>query len=91
MFHLDRFNGICNALHDIFGKIYVPNKTEHKNIRVFNMITRINELETLIKLVFFEFKYKFDGIKYGTRIKSGIIINPFSKHQYPGRPKDVPI
>ena len=37
---LDRCNGSCNTLN---AKIYVQNKTEDVNIKVFSMITVINE------------------------------------------------
>ena len=43
---LDRYNGSCNTPDDPSGKIYAPNKTETVNLKVFNMMTRINESKT---------------------------------------------
>ena len=43
---LDRWVGSCNALNDLSNKVCVPNKTENLNLRVFNIITRINESKT---------------------------------------------
>ena len=44
--NLDRCNGSCNTFNDLPNKVCVPNKTEDLNLRVFNMITGINELKT---------------------------------------------
>ena len=44
---LDRCVESCNALNDLPNKVCVPNKTENFNLRVFNMITGINESKTL--------------------------------------------
>ena len=38
----------------------IPNKTENLKLRVFNVITRINESKTLTKHIPCEFKHKFD-------------------------------
>ena len=38
-----------NAVDDLSTKIYVPSKTKGINVKVFNMITRINEDKALIK------------------------------------------
>ena len=46
---LDRSVGSCNTLNDLPNKVCVPNKTEDSNLSVFNMITGINESETLTK------------------------------------------
>ena len=47
---LDRCNGSCNTLSNISSKICIPNKPEHVNLNVFNLITRINESKTLINI-----------------------------------------
>ena len=39
---LDRCVGSCNTINDLSNKVCVPNKTEHLNLSVFNMITVIN-------------------------------------------------
>ena len=36
--NLERFNGNCNTLHDLSNRTCIPNKTEDKNLSVFNMI-----------------------------------------------------
>ena len=36
---LDGFNGRFNTLDDPFGKIYVSNKREEVNLKIFNMLT----------------------------------------------------
>ena len=41
--NLDRCMESCNSLNDLFNKVCVPNKTEHLNLSVFNMIRGINE------------------------------------------------
>ena len=46
---LDRCAGRCNTLNDLSNKVCVPNKTEDLNLSVFNIITGINELKTLLK------------------------------------------
>ena len=42
MISLDKCNGSCNAVNDLSTKIRVPSKTKDVNMKVFNMITRIN-------------------------------------------------
>ena len=49
MISLDKFSGICNSVDDISTKICVSSKTKDKNIKVFNMITNINESKTMVK------------------------------------------
>ena len=39
---LDRCVGSCNTVNDLSNKIYVQNKTEDLNLRVFNIITGTN-------------------------------------------------
>ena len=41
--NLDRCAVSCNTLTDLSNKVSVPNKTEHLNLGVSNMITGINE------------------------------------------------
>ena len=52
MVSLDKCNGIGNTLNDFSSGICVLNKTGLVNFSVFNMITRINESETLKKDIF---------------------------------------
>ena len=51
----------CNTLNHLSNKVCVPNKTEHSNLNVFNMITGMNELKTLTKHISCKCKCKFDG------------------------------
>ena len=37
------YDGSCNTLTKISGRICVPNKTEDVNLSVFNLITSKNE------------------------------------------------
>ena len=48
---LDRSVGSCNTLNDLSNKVCIPNKTEDLNLRVFNLITGMNESKTLPKLI----------------------------------------
>ena len=58
---LDRCVESCYALNDLTNKVCVPNKTENFNLRVFNMITGINESKTLTMNI--SCKSKCDCIK----------------------------
>ena len=49
MVSLDKCSGSCNAAVDLSTKLCVPNKAKDLNLKIFNMITRINETTTLIK------------------------------------------
>ena len=60
---LDRCVGSWNTLNNLPYKLCVPNETEYINLRVFNMITRINKSKTLTKLISCKCKCKFDGKK----------------------------
>ena len=61
---LDKYFETCSTLDDLTNKICVPNKTEDLNLRVFNMITGINESKTLTKHISCECKRKFDERKF---------------------------
>ena len=56
---LDRCVGSWNTLNILPYKLCVPNETEYINLRVFNMITRINKS----KIILCKCKCKFDGKK----------------------------
>ena len=60
---LDRCVGSCNTLNDLSNKLFIPNKTEDLNLSVFNIITCINELQTLTKNISCKRKRKLDGTK----------------------------
>ena len=45
--NLDRCVGSCNTLDDLPSRICVPNETEDLNLHVFNMITRIKNINKI--------------------------------------------
>ena len=58
---LDRYAESCNTLNDLYNnKVCVQNKMENLNLSVFNIITGINELKKLTKLISCECKCRFD-------------------------------
>ena len=63
---LDRRIKSYNTLNNLSNKVCVPNKIEDLNLRVFNMITAINESKTLTKYISCEFKCKFAVAKYNS-------------------------
>ena len=63
MVKLDRYVGSCNTLNDLSKKVCVPNKTEDLDLSMLNIITGINESNTLTKHISCEWKYKFDERK----------------------------
>ena len=50
-------------LEVVSNKVCIPNKTEDLNLRLFNMITGINESKTLAKHASCKCKCKLDGKK----------------------------
>ena len=60
---LDRYVGSCKTLNDLSNKACLPNKTDDLNLKIFNMIARINELKTLAKHISCECKCRFDERK----------------------------
>ena len=55
--------GSCSTLNDLPNKVFVPNKTEDSNLRMFTLATGKNESKTLTKHVSCECQCKFDGTK----------------------------
>ena len=72
---LDRCVGSCNTLNNVSNKLCIPNKTKDLDWSAFNMITGINELETLIEHIWCKCKCRFDRKKYIIQINGRIIIN----------------
>ena len=60
---LDRCVGSCDTMNDLPNKVCVPNKAEDLNLRVFNMITGVNESKTFTKHISCKYKCRFDGRK----------------------------
>ena len=61
MISLDKSNGICNVVDDLYMKICIPSETKDVNVMEFNMMTRINEVKILIKHILCNCKCKFDS------------------------------
>ena len=49
MISLDKCHESCNVVDDLSTKIYVLSQTKHLTLKLFNIITRINEAKTLVK------------------------------------------
>ena len=60
MISLVKCDGFCNSADDLSAKVCVPSETKGVNVKVFNMIRRINETKTLVKSISHDFKCKFD-------------------------------
>ena len=74
MISLDKCYESCNAVNDLSTKICVPSKTKDVNVKVFNMITRINEAKTLVKHVYVIVNAN-SIVQLVIQIKNGIIVN----------------
>ena len=61
MISLDKCNGSCNAADNLSTKIGLPGKTKDVNVKVFNMIKRINEAKTLVKHFSYDCYCKFNS------------------------------
>ena len=60
MFNWDIYHDIYNTLDDPFGIICVLTKKDDVNLKVFNMITRINKSKALTKHISCEYKCKIN-------------------------------
>ena len=58
---LEKCNGSCNTANVLATKISVQTKTKDINVKVFNMIRRINGVKALIKPISCNWKCKFDS------------------------------
>ena len=61
MISLDKCNGSCNVVDGLSTKICVPSQIKNENIKVFKIITKIYEAETLIKHTSCYCNHKFNG------------------------------
>ena len=59
MISFDKCNGSCNTFDNFSSEVSGPNKKQNANVEVFNMITKINEVKTLITHILYGCKYKF--------------------------------
>ena len=57
------YSGSCNTLNDWSNKVCVSSKTKDLNLRVFHVITGINESKTLASHISCECECKFDERK----------------------------
>ena len=57
----DKFSGTCKTAIDLSTKICVLSKKTDVNVKVFDMIIRINEAKTLIKHISCDYKCKFNS------------------------------
>ena len=60
---LKRCVGSCNTLDNLCNRVFDSNEIEDLNFRVFNMVTKINELKTLAKYISCKCICKFDSKK----------------------------
>ena len=58
---LDKFNDSCNFVDGLSSTTCASNKTKSVNVKVFNMLTKINDAKTLIKHNSCDCKSKFDS------------------------------
>ena len=58
MISLDKYNRSCNAVDDLSTKICVPSKAKDIKCKVFNMITRIYEVEKMVNNGHISCKFK---------------------------------
>ena len=56
MTSLGKCNGSCDVLDDLSAKICVPSKIKDGSIKIFNTITRINQVKALIKHISWDCK-----------------------------------
>ena len=61
MIVLDKCYGTCNAADDLSTKMFFSSETKYVIIKVFNMITRINEAKTLLKRISCNCNCKFNS------------------------------
>ena len=65
--------GRCDIIYNTIGNPYararVPNKVKNINVKLFNMITDINESKTLIKHISCDSRCKFDSRKRNSEQK----------------------
>ena len=70
MINPDKCNESCNDVDDLTTKMCVPSETKDVNVKVFNTITRINEVKTFIKHTSCASKCKFNSATCNSNQKS---------------------
>ena len=61
MISLGKCNGSCNVVDELPTKICIPSETKHVNVKVSNVIKRLNEVKTQVKYISCDCKCKFDS------------------------------
>ena len=69
MITLDKCNGICNTVSELFGKTCDPSKTEDVILSLFNLITGTIDSKTLVKHISCNCKCKFHSKKCNSNQK----------------------
>ena len=64
---MNRCHGRCTTVEELVRRICFHNKMRDMNLKVFNMINKINESKTLAKHISCECRYEFNGRKYNSR------------------------
>ena len=59
---LYKFNGDCNVFEDLLTNICVLSEIKYVNLKVINIITKINLSKTLVKHISCDCKCKFDSL-----------------------------
>ena len=74
MISLDICNGSCNAVDYLPSKTCIPSEKKDVNVKVFNMIKRLNEVKTWVEYISCDFKWKFDSRTCNSNL-NGTMIN----------------
>ena len=61
MIGLDKCNGRSSVVVNLSAAICVLSETEDASVKLFNIVTGINEVKTLVKHISFDCKCKFDS------------------------------
>ena len=62
MIGLDKYNVGCNTVDNLSMKICVPTETKDLNVKVFDKITRVNEVKHMVKHISSDCKCKLNSI-----------------------------
>ena len=74
MISLDKYNGTCNVVDDLSTKICFLTKAKGINVKIFNVITRINKAKTLVKHISYDFKCR-SVVEHVIQIENRTMIN----------------
>ena len=74
MISSSKCNGSCNVADDLSTKICVPSEAKDANVKIFNMITKINEIKPLAKHILCDFNANLI-VQHVIQVKNGIMVN----------------